>query len=217
MVTSANVLRSAAPAPADAPPLVAIRSTIDVLSASLPSAAIAVCLVDGPSLLCLSSTGEILTEGTYLPAAAIPGLAAAHPGYGVFPFQCTLPAAVGSLESAFALPVFLADRMLGCLLVFAAEPLDARSRGILAGFGEALVPHLNALSAPLPAEPAATQGQGPRSVHFMHDCRSEVSVIYSAVECLERYGAGWDAATWQRYLGKIKASAEKLTVLLDRE
>ena len=97
------------------------------------------------------------------------------------------------------------------------EFAGAAEREAITSAGETLAPQLHSLSAPIPEQPVATQGQGPRSVHFMHDCRSEVSVIYSAVECLERYGANWDPATWQRYLQKIKTSAEKLTELLDRE
>ena len=52
---------------------------------------------------------------------------------------------------------------------------------------------------------------------IVHECRSELTVILSAVESIERYGRDWDDAKLRRYLHKIETSAWKLKALLAAE
>jgi len=190
----------AQPGSGEAPfPLDAARFGANLLGAVLTGSVVEIRQREGDGFRTVAGSGLLAESKDQLPSALVAPLLRTSDEQ-LLNFAVPAYAQLHGLLFATAAPVSRGGTTTGVIVVLSADPLDDNERRVLRTCAKSL------------ADAAAASSTLPRSL--VHDGLSELSIILSATECLERYGSSWDEEKRKRFLSKITAAVKRMTAIL---
>ncbi len=175
-------------------PLQSIRTCAALLAALIPDSSVWIWYAGSGNAVCVAGVASDPVAAAALASGLLTGTAV----------ELDVPPGMG-----FSVATGMLLESAGALLVLSHAPLSADQHQALGAAAFWLATAVR-VAASTPPERRAPVG------NVVHDCLSELSIISSATECLERYGPRWDEEKKQRFLGKILASVGKIAEMLQR-
>lgn len=189
-----------------------LEACCGLIAEAVPSAAISAWVLEENAIRFIASAGLPVAYSDHMPAASVPNMSTLAPESSIVEFGCPCAAARAQYPLAYSASVLLHGVTAGCLLLFMPDVLPVAQRSLIRDVVSVLYPALRWL----PRSASEHAGHPVLPPQFVHDCRSQLSIILSAVECLTRYDSKWSAEKKAAYLARIVKAADTLRVELDR-